>query len=176
MKKYFIPIIFAVLISSVSFPTMDAFAQTSCGNFICEPGEDPLNCPIDCGITVNFCGDGACLPPEDSLTCPIDCGFQVGFCGDRICLPPEDSLTCPIDCRILIPFCITDQDCPPNDVCIEGFCEPAPSTDQVAGELLPLDSSALMIAGLTSSAVWMVPAVAGLAGAGVYLVKYRARD
>jgi len=43
----------------------------------------------------------------------------------------------------------------------------------VAGELLPLDSSALMIAGLTSMSVWMVPAVAGLAGVGVYLVKFR---
>ena len=44
----------------------------------------------------------------------------------------------------------------------------------VAGELLPLDSSALMIAGLTSMSVWMIPTVLGLAGAGVYLVKYRA--
>ena len=43
----------------------------------------------------------------------------------------------------------------------------------VAGELLPLDSSALMIAGLTSMSVWMVPVVAGLAGVGVYLVKFR---
>jgi len=45
---------------------------------------------------------------------------------------------------------------------------------QVAGELLPLDSSALMIAGLTSMSVWMVPTVLGLAGVGVYLVKFRA--
>jgi hypothetical protein len=30
-----------------------------------------------------------------------------------------------------------------------------------------------MIAGLTSMSVWMIPAVAGLAGAGVYLVKFR---
>jgi len=44
---------------------------------------------------------------------------------------------------------------------------------QVAGELLPLDSSALMIAGLTSMTVWMIPTVLGLAGAGVYLVKFR---
>ena len=43
----------------------------------------------------------------------------------------------------------------------------------VAGELLPLDSSALMIAGLTSMSVWMIPTVLGLAGAGVYLVKFR---
>jgi len=45
---------------------------------------------------------------------------------------------------------------------------------QVAGELLPLDNSALMIAGLTSMSVWMIPTVLGLAGAGVYLVKFRA--
>jgi len=44
---------------------------------------------------------------------------------------------------------------------------------QVAGELLSLDNSALMIAGLTSMTVWMIPAVAGLAGVGVYLVKFR---
>jgi len=43
----------------------------------------------------------------------------------------------------------------------------------VAGELLSLDTSALVIAGLTSMTVWMVPAVAGLAGVGVYLVKFR---
>jgi hypothetical protein len=45
---------------------------------------------------------------------------------------------------------------------------------QVAGELLPLDSSALLIGGLSSMSVFMIPAVAGIAGAAVYLVKYRA--
>jgi len=44
----------------------------------------------------------------------------------------------------------------------------------VAGELLTLDSSALVVAGLTSSAAWMIPAVAGIAGTGLYLVKFRA--
>ena len=52
-------------------------------------------------------------------------------------------------------------------------CEPPPPETPVAGELLPLDSTALMIAGLTSMTVWMVPAVVGLAGVGVYLVKFR---
>ena len=44
----------------------------------------------------------------------------------------------------------------------------------VAGELLPIMSSALVIAGVSTIAVWMVPAVAGLAGVGVYLIKFRA--
>jgi len=44
----------------------------------------------------------------------------------------------------------------------------------VAGELLSLNSSTLVIGGLVSSAIWMIPAVAGIAGAGIYLVKSRA--
>jgi hypothetical protein len=54
--------------------------------------------------------------------------------------------------------------------------EPQPPTTSVAGQLLPLDSTALLIGGLTSMSVFMIPAVAGLAGAAVYLVKFRARD
>jgi len=44
---------------------------------------------------------------------------------------------------------------------------------KVAGELLPLDSTALFLAGIQSMTVWMIPTVLGLAGAGVYLVKFR---
>ena len=49
---------------------------------------------------------------------------------------------------------------------------PEPET-RVAGELLPLDSTALFLAGIQSMTVWMIPAIAGLAGVGVYLVKFR---
>lgn len=44
----------------------------------------------------------------------------------------------------------------------------------VAGELLPIDSAALVISGLATSVIWMVPTVAGIAGVGVCLVKLRA--
>ena len=43
----------------------------------------------------------------------------------------------------------------------------------VAGELLSLDTTALLIGGITSMSVWMIPSVVGIAGAGVYLVKFR---
>ena len=43
----------------------------------------------------------------------------------------------------------------------------------VGGEFLPIDSTALMLAGLQTSAIWMIPTLAGLAGAGFYLVKFR---
>jgi hypothetical protein len=51
---------------------------------------------------------------------------------------------------------------------------PEPQTTSVAGELLPLDNTALLIGGLTSMTPLMIPAVAGIAGAAVYLVKFRA--
>jgi len=43
----------------------------------------------------------------------------------------------------------------------------------VGGSMLPIDSTALMLAGLQSSAIWMLPVLAGIAGAGFYLVKFR---
>lgn len=43
----------------------------------------------------------------------------------------------------------------------------------VSGQLLSLDSTALVTAGLTGSAVWIIPTVAGLAGAGIYIIKLR---
>jgi len=70
-----------------------------------------------------------------------------------------------------------DEICADGSVCnpnTGGCPENGNGAQTVAGELLPLDSSALMIAGLTSMTVWMIPTVLGLAGAGVYLVKFRA--
>jgi len=43
----------------------------------------------------------------------------------------------------------------------------------VGGELLPIDSTALMLAGLQSSAIWMLPVLAGAAGIGAYYIKTR---
>jgi len=58
-----------------------------------------------------------------------------------------------------------------------GISEIPPVVEQpVAGELLSIDSSALVIAGLTSMSIWMIPTVLGLAGAGIYLVKFRTKD
>ena len=44
---------------------------------------------------------------------------------------------------------------------------------QVGGEFLPIDNTALMLAGLQSSAIWMLPALAGIAGVGAYFIRTR---
>jgi len=50
------------------------------------------------------------------------------------------------------------------DFCIEPF---------VGGDLIPIDSTALLLAGLQTSAIWMLPVLAGVAGTGFYLIKFR---
>jgi hypothetical protein len=70
---------------------------------------------------------------------------------------------------------VEDEDTSSVTICIHtpnAQCNPLVEPTPVAGELLSLDSSALVIAGL-SSMIWMVPAVAGVVGAGVYLIKLR---
>ena len=43
----------------------------------------------------------------------------------------------------------------------------------IGGKLLSADTTALLVAGLQSSAIWMLPAVAGVAGAGAFFVRSR---
>jgi len=73
-------------------------------------------------------------------------------------------------------------DCDDGNQCTIDTCDPATGCqaepipvceEQVAGELIPLDSTALFLAGIQSMTVWMIPTVLGLAGVGVYLVKFR---
>ena len=54
-----------------------------------------------------------------------------------------------------------------------GTVEQIASTCIVGGEFLPIDTTALMLAGLQSSAIWMLPVLAGAAGAGIAAFKLR---
>ena len=46
----------------------------------------------------------------------------------------------------------------------------------VSGNILPLNTTALFISGITSGAIWMVPTLAGIVGAGVYLIRTRTHN
>jgi hypothetical protein len=61
-------------------------------------------------------------------------------------------------------------DTPPDTPVDDQGC---PLETPVSGKVLSLDTSALIIGGLSSSAIWMIPTVAAIAGAGIYLVKTR---
>ena len=58
-----------------------------------------------------------------------------------------------------------------DDVLVQFTSEPT-----VAGELVPLNTTALFISSLTSSVIWMVPTILGIAGVGVYYIQTRTHN
>jgi hypothetical protein len=104
---------------------------TACGDGKCEPGESPLECPVDC---CGSCGDGLCKGfacGEDVKTCPQDCDAVCGngkceygegpascvqdckwdVCGNQVCEPGDGGPTgCPEDCANACGDCTCDPD------------------------------------------------------------------
>jgi len=186
VRKYVLPILFAALISTVSLPTMQAYGGITSVDIDIDPGNFPNFIDPTCQVPISVAilgsdsfdateidastlafGPAGAAATEFDIEDPNEDGFidlVSSYLQDETGIAPGDTEAC-----------VTGEtlDGTPFEGCdsieITNLCV-------VAGELLPLDNSALMIAGLTSMSVWMVPAVAGLAGVGVYLVKYRARD
>jgi hypothetical protein len=221
VRKYFIPIIFALLISSVSFPMMDAFAGMEDPRF-----EDNF---VHAVWIIDFEGDRDAddwFSESSQYTLFPDITSPSGGCIDDVCEFTIPNFVDDLNTKLVrVEISYTGSDAPtvPTLTCFdseagetEGFfvdgneiefflqvdlkCHPNPDWEiikftrsadtlldsvtiwtvsfdeptQVAGELLPLDNTALLIGGISSMSVFMIPAVAGLAGAGVYLVKFRA--
>jgi len=126
----------------------------ACTDNFCDPDLGCLNTPAPPGTP---CDDGSACTDGDTCLERICIGGPAPDCNDGdVCT--DDSCTEELGC-------VNDPN-PDNDpICRE--------ESPVAGELLPLDSTALFLAGIQSMTIWMIPTVLGLAGAGVYLVKFR---
>jgi hypothetical protein len=70
-------------------PTCDSCVETVCEQdpFCCQSGWDAI-CVIEaqdfCGLTCDTCGDGLCEPGEDCSSCPQDCG-ECASCEHDLC-------------------------------------------------------------------------------------------
>jgi len=101
-------------------------------------------------------------------TIDVGCVLQAGI-GTPLTSLPATMIV--IDCQVEGDVTVWEATVG-NVICVEGSCLP-PEEQPVAGELLSLDTSTLLLAGLSSMSLWMIPTVLGLAGVGVYLVKFR---
>jgi len=101
------------------------------------------------------------LPEEDGFVIVIDdfedfaAAFEVKLLGDICDLVPDD------------PNCIVDT-----------FCDIFPDDPQckIGGEFLPIDTTALLLAGLQSSAIWMLPVVLSGIGIGLFVASRKSEN
>jgi len=178
------------------FATVPFSANSNCNNLQIRPnGEVLVNC-VDTLHRLSSAGallqsypvsgwdppiiqlpDGTLQGPFALLLDPDDSSFWSGLTNGRIYrtdIDTGDTIT-----SFLIPINPTGQFFIGNVGGLEIFNTltppppPPPDDGVVGGELLPIDSTALLLAGLQTSAIWMLPALAGIAGTGFYLIKFR---
>jgi len=164
-----VPLLFSFLaVASIAFTGVLGNTQNVyAGQTFCQMNPDKTPCGIQNACEQNICGSGQCVQNfSDGAQCGSNDACESNICATGSCIQDlilcDDGDVCTIDSCDPSLGCQTEPDPAP-------VCQPTP----VAGELLPLDNSALMIAGLSSMSVWMVPTVLGIAGVGVYLVKFR---
>jgi len=216
VRKYVLPIILTLLISSVSYPAMQGFADPNMAMFgpvmIEFLGCVDLGVQVECkwkatgtgtpgvmGASHITFGIESCLDLIDSFS-PTDAdprieSVEIGFdpttgvtgikwnTDASFDFKDDDQMITygvilNISMEELVMIMVGVKAGPNEDVQeITGpFCTTngnGNGNGNVAGELLPLDSTALFLAGIQSMTIWMIPTVLGLAGAGVYLVKFR---
>ena len=104
----------------------DLCLPLTCGNGICDVGEDCGSCPVDCGSgTGGTCGacfkgrcDGVCDPKKEGLAC-ADCA-PTWCCGDGSCEGDETVGSCATDCG-----CSSDGECNDNEPWTIDVCDAA---------------------------------------------------
>ena len=95
--------------------------------------------------------------------------FEMTFAGiddvrftEESCVPEE----CPPGTVGEFPECVPEE-CPPGTVGVFPECTPI----SVGGELIPLDTTALLLAGTYSVAAWMIPIIVSAIGIGIVIAR-----
>jgi len=102
------------------------------------------------GIWIRAEGAGSLIPSIDFLTANVGDEYRLATCGyDFAGLPPGRG-----QYDVTTPF---------------------PTQQVVAGEILPIDTTALLIAGITSSPMWILAALGVATGVAVALLKFQVR-
>jgi len=95
----------------------------------------------------------------------------------QVAVCPPGFTGIPPNC-VPIDECTVDADCDDGqfctlDSCVAGNCEFAPNPDplceQVGGEFIGVDNSALLVAGFQANALWLLPAIAAIGIAAVVI-------
>jgi hypothetical protein len=156
-------------------------SNSCCGNGIAfdladtlhHTTEDPLNTLDQTSGTATFVTDLIYSLPMDNFprinAMDLDpwTGVMYGACNDRFGGPPENHL-CTIDLTSGVVTVLGQT--------VDGLDAIAFANEVVtvvAGELLSIDNTSLLLSGIQLNAIWMIPAIIGSAGLGTYFLHFR---
>jgi len=183
-------------LASLPTPVGDAAASSFGGKIYVFGGIDAAGTTLDLvqiyDIATNSWSAGAVMPtPRASLSAGM-CGSQMHLMGglvpgvgNSVIHEVYDPITNSWSADTVLPTAISEVQGVSAGGKIyligSGSFGLSGSTNQIwtcavqviGGELLPIDSTALMLAGLQSSAIWMLPVLAGVAGVGAFYIKTR---
>jgi len=161
-----------------------AFFLANSGQFYpSQTSNSALRAPLFSFTNAN---PGTCLDQNNQPT--NGCDQMVSFTGNCL-VPLNPGELPPKKCTIFMFEDLTRSDLVPPNASDEDFTDiaflldsftfvdicdvPIPPQECLGGEFLPIDSSALLLAGLQTSAVWILPIVIAGAGAGIAAFKLR---
>ena len=160
-----------VLVSS-GLASNQAFAGGICGDGQINSGEDcddgANNGSTDCGCASD------CTFPVDGITCgppetDNECSNQNTCSGAGVCLARNEpqGTTCDADNDA----CTDPDECDGSGTCDAGPPLTIPQCVNVGGELIPIESTSLILAGTQSTFSWMIPITISAIGIAIVIAR-----
>jgi len=129
------------------------------------------------------CDDGTASNGTTECGCASDCTFPVfgTQCGDQtdtqcsnpnscsgagVCLAQNEGEG--VDCSV---NACTDDECDGNGACEEGDPLTTPECSRVGGELIPIETTSLILAGTQSTFSWMIPITVSAIGIAIVVAR-----
>jgi len=157
------------LLVSLGLASNQAFAGGFCGDGQnnsdeeCDDGANNGTTDCGCASDCTFPLDGiTCGPPETDN----ECSNQNTCSGAGVCL--ARNVAEGVDCDL---NACTDDECDGFGTCEEGPPLTIPECSRVGGELIPIETTSLILAGTQSTFSWMIPITVSAIGIAIVVAR-----
>ncbi len=166
LNKILVSIALLIFFATSMFNSQSAFAGSGAGN-ICIDSSD---CIPTVACMILGCEGGVCVDQGNFLGCcasNAQCD-DANQCTDDICNLDTNTCLNPNDPDGQ--SCDDFERCTEPDTCQSGVCTGGPNLC-VSGTPLPIDTTAVLVAGTQTTALWMIPVIVSAAGIAVVLAR-----
>ena len=150
-----------MLLLIFTLTTVSTVGSAQAGN----GGTQQPSCPLGTTLIEGATIDGVPLCAVEG--CPVGTSFD-----GSLCQPGDISPSCPPDTNLDFDICEAPSTCPSGTTLnpTSLLCE-RPDQPAVGGQIIQIDSAALLLSGVQTNATWLLPVVLSVVGIGLVLVR-----